>query len=178
MKNFIALLLILSITSSAFANDCMEAYGKKADQRHKVILALYGGVLVTGAGLLIAGTGGGGAVFLAATFAMPALPLENNVYHKLSWALNAAKENRLESQAFQDLAGRIQHQAYKSHEILIEDYAIADLLNDASETQTICPLVKIKKDGSEKRAVFSRSALIKYIANKAAGNDKIVIVQE
>lgn len=168
MKSFLFGLALISTISSAFSQDCIQAYNKKANDRMNLHIGLYAAAIVGGAAVSIATPAGwvfiptfGGASI--GTLVHGDAEIQNQ-FDRIGQALEQSKNGDLNGKAFQKIAAKIKHQAFEDYMIVLSDSEISASLNFANSTQAICPLVKIKKNGKEKRAVFNQKALVKYIS--------------
>jgi hypothetical protein len=181
MNKLLVGIVLLSTISSAFSQDCMKAYNKKASDRMNLHIGLYATAFVGGAAVSLAMPAGW--VFIA-TFGGASIGSLahgdaeiSNQFDGIRQALDQSKNGRLNRKAFQKISGKIKHQAYKDYKVVLTDDQISASLNMANNAQTICPLVKIKKNGQEKRAVFNQRALVKYVSDHASqGTSEATIV--
>jgi hypothetical protein len=181
MKKLLVGLVILSTISSALSQDCMKAYNQKASDRMNLHIGLYATAVVGGAVVSIATPAGwvflvtfGGASIGSIAYGDAEIP---NQFDGIGQALDQSKNGLLNQKAFQKISGKIKHQAYKDYKVVLTDDQISASLNMANNAQAICPLVKIKKNGLEKRAVFNQRALVKYVSDQAShGTSEATIV--
>ena len=165
MKKIILTMLIASFSLSSFA-DCTQAYRDAAHKRTKRNLIIAGSATVAlGAGAVIVSTGAvagllvlGYSVGLGVT---PSLQDAPNTFSKLNNDFSSLKVNRVEKHLDKLIISALENAGVDSSE---ENMLKAQgLLLDGFKSFTFCPMVKMKKDGAEKRAVFNSSALKKYI---------------
>jgi hypothetical protein len=170
-------LLVLSSVSYAQKNDCKEAYVVKANKRDARNVALTIGGITATAALWVTPIGYVAAAGTIGIFAH-ATNAPQNKFYRIHDALVAVEKGKLNSDDFQKLAGKVKYHAFKDYQLRLDDQAIADLLKEANKSQAICPLIRIKKDGSEKRGVLNPNDIAKYIAHVAATGNSELIVDE
>jgi hypothetical protein len=166
MKNTLATLLLVSSMSSAFA-DCTDAYesaSRKRDTRNLIITAasLYG----AGAGMLIlpaASSAFGVSAIVSISVGRSLSPRNyDNNFDKLLFAFSAARSGKDNS-----YLSKIIERSIKKAKLEMDAETVLrakEILVAGYENQTFCPVVKVKKNGDEKRAVFNKSALVDYLA--------------
>jgi hypothetical protein len=164
MKKLLCSLLVFGTVSSAFAG-CIWEYEHKGLNRD-----LRNSLLVITAGSI-------GAAALPVPLAVITVvginiyPYElshrDNKFEKLGKVLTQAYLSKLSGEELLDFhqdTREFINEKYKFDISLDETVA---LLNEANKSEVICPVVKIKKNGIEKRAVFNRKTLIRYIGELA-----------
>ena len=174
-KNILAVLAMTLTTITAFA-DCRDAYehaSKMRDIRNEIIV-----------GVSIVGTAGGAFVTTGVVESllvmgyslsmMGAWPMTDfkrqgegiykNNFDKLLIAFSAA-ETGTENKHLNRIVEKSIKEADLEQSPELERQA-RTILADAFNDETFCPIIKVRKNGEEKRAVFNRSALIKFVAEK------------
>ena len=174
MKKLLATVLALTMSSSAFA-DCHEAYqqaSKRRDIRNEIIVGV--AYVATGAGALIlsTGTAAGLLIFgneLVLVTAWPATDFKrqgdtlymNNFDRELA-AFEGA--TRGESNRSLEKIIRKTERKMKTEFTPVQIAHAEALLASGYESELFCPVTKTRANGTKKRAVFSRGALVDYLA--------------
>lgn len=166
--------LLISLINHSLA-DCREAYEKAShirDIRNEAIV----GVVIVGSGAGAFLIPAGASIFSASYFLFIAgawpltdykrqgLELYSNKFDKILEAFDAAKagkENKYLSKIIKRSieeygAEQTEMSAAHARQILVEGFA----------NESFCPVIKTHRDGSVKRAVYNRHALIKFIAER------------
>jgi hypothetical protein len=174
MKKLLCSLLILGCASSSFAN-CMYDYEDKAemrDLRNGVVLNLVGSV--------------GGSLLLATPLAPLGLVMyvgnvayqvdvvmnENNQFEKIVNILRHARYSKLDGKELLQFHEETRAYINNKYKFDISLDETVTLLNEANESEVICPVVKIRKDGTERRAVLNLKSLVRHIG-RAAEDKKV-----
>jgi hypothetical protein len=170
MKKILVSCMLMAFATASFA-DCTRAYFKASAARNKRNLILVGTATVaSGGGAVILATGGvagllaaGYTVGLAtsAGFTQGGV-FSNNQFKKILNDFRALKDNKGEKHLSKIIADGLEEAEMDSNE---ETVARArNILLEGFNSMTFCPIVKIKRNGEEKRAVFNRLALVKHLA--------------
>lgn len=168
-KLLLGLTLILSV--NAFA-DCKRAYNKASDSRdtRNAIIVFSLTAATVGAGAIVStgalGFYGGSTLFISGpTFAnqIEGDGVYNNNIDKAHEALKSAVNSQPSKQLDKVIKNGIKR-ANLQYTSDLRARAI-DLLADGYENEVFCPVVKIKSNGEEKRAVYNKRALSIYLSN-------------
>lgn len=176
-KDFMKKLLIglLAISSVSGYGDCSEAYHRAShhrDIRNEIII----GVTWVGTGTATVILSGGatasllfvanqitvGAAWPITDFKRQGEDIYNNNFDKLLIAFSGAKSG-LENKHLNKILNKSIKKSGLEHSPELEAEAKVILIN-GFENETFCPVVKMRKDGTEKRSVFNQSALVEYIS--------------
>ncbi len=177
MKKFIAALLLTASVSTAFAQNCSEAYEIKGNKRE----ALKMGIVAT-AGVASFATGTVPLFLIGATAGLGTNALVNkgaikNQFTMINSALYASHYGLLDDKDFQKVAAKIRNRTEEDFNLVLDDSTISKLISEADRSMNICPLIKVKKNGEEKRGTLSLSGFVDYISNVAGtGKTEIKII--
>ncbi len=174
MKSILVAIILFSMGSSAFA-DCSNAYNRAShnrDIRNEIIVGVTW--IGTGAAAVILSGGAAASLFFVANqltvgaawpitdFKRQGDGIYNNNFDKLLIAFAAAKSG-LENKHLSRIIEKSINKADLEQSPELEAKARA-ILTNGFEDETFCPVAKMRKDGSEKRSVFNKSALIEYVS--------------
>jgi hypothetical protein len=174
MKKAILLLALSLFSVQSFAN-CKSAYLKAShnrDIRNEVIAIT--AVIGTAAGAVVASTGIVAGLFAAGYSVslfhfVPTTDRKRrgyreyaNNFDKITLSVEAAKEG-VENRHLNKIVNKAIKKAglEKTDQLVLQ---AKEVLVDNFENETYCPLVRVKKNGKEKRAVFTRKAIIKNLS--------------
>ena len=174
MKKVIVAILALTMSSSAFA-DCQDAYrqaSKRRDIRNEVIVGV--AYVATGAGALVLSTGTAAGLLLLGNElilvgAWPTTDFKrqgdklymNNFDRELAVFDGAT---RGESNRSLEKILRKTERKMKTELTLAQIVHAEELLASGFESELFCPVTKTRANGTKKRAVFNRGALVDYLA--------------
>lgn len=164
--------MIFSTISSVFA-DCRGSYktaSRKRDIRNEINVGV--AVVGTGAGAVLVPTAGGAFLdgyTLSLTLGWRLTDLKrqgeeiyNNNFDKLLIAFSSARsgnDNKLLSKLLKNSIRKSGLNWTSETEAKARDILIAGF-----DDETFCPVVRVKRNGDEKRTVYNQSAIIDYIS--------------
>lgn len=178
MKNFIlAAALITSITSASAAN-CLETYERVAQnmssRNDKLKFAS-----IAGAGVVFVATAGLGTPLILGTVGYGLITKGESQFNGLSDSLQAAHDNDLDNYSFGKFRKFVNKGLKKLNLKDVSSIELASILNQASQSQAICPSV-INQSGLTNRIAFNKKALRNYVINEIQnpGSVQSINIQE
>lgn len=171
MRNLLIAAILTTFSLAALA-DCTEAYQKASKRRNQRNLIVVGVVAGTAGAAAI----GGGAIIVPTFFFVgsvsalgvasgfePGGMFSNNNFNKILTDFKTLQEGADQKHLSKIIADGLDEAGLDASNEEKISHARRILL-DGFNSSTFCPVVKIKKNGDEKRAVFNRRALVKYLA--------------
>jgi|APGre2960657468_1045069.scaffolds.fasta_scaffold48614_2 hypothetical protein len=171
MKKIILSLMLLS-TVSAFA-DCTTQYEKAAKNRNirnSIIIGTASAALMTPFSFTILATAAIPSNLSVAAYFAGIITITNSVplqlktnFDKVISAVDAAKSEKDDKSL-----SKILRMVSRESDVEISDQQASELktvMVQAFENDVFCPVVKINRKGEEKRAAFTRRAVVKYLSN-------------
>jgi len=176
MKKFISALLLASTMSSAFASNCGEFYESRANARSTAQMI---GLSTIAVGSFFTGTVPlfliGASAGLGASAIVKKGQLTNE-FDVIAEALDASKYNDLSNKSLIKVAKKVNKIGDRKFELKMDTATISKIIREADVRMDFCPVVRVKRNGEEKRAVMNLSGFSKLIAALAAsGNTDVKI---